>query len=294
MGWRGIVALVGSYLAQLLLYRPHLGRGWPAAVLYSRLSDYVAHYYDATCVREGPKLDSSRKYLFAMYPHGVYGVCRAFTGGQQLWGTLYPGITVRWGSFGMAFYLPGIREFSLLCGCLDASKPVLTRAIKRGENIALLPGGLDEMALTDGMSKDTTLVARKGFVALAIEHGMDIVPGFCFGEKWIHKTVQLPGPIARFLRRRQMSGTTLKGRGPTFLGFLGVPLGYVWAEPIRVKKMDPSENKAYVDEVFAQVEASLKDIFERYGERFGYGPEETLSMVSVDEAKAAAAHSKAS
>jgi len=263
-------------------------------LLYSRLTDYVAHYYDATCIREGPKLDPSRQYMFAMYPHGVYGVCRAFTGGVALWGELFPGIRLRWGGFGMAFYLPGVREFSLLAGVLDASKPVLTRAIHRGENIALLPGGLDEMALTDGTSKDTKLVARKGFVALSIEHGMDIVPGFCFGEKWIHKTVQLPGFIQGLMRRWKMSGTMLKGRGPSFLGFLGVPLGFVWAEPIRVKKMNPAENKAYVDEVFAEVEVATRELFERYKERFGYGPEETLSMIPVEEAKVAGRHAKSS
>ena len=40
----------------------------------------------------------------------------------------------------------------LCCGCIDASRPVLTRAIKRGENVILLPGGEKEMMLTDGSS----------------------------------------------------------------------------------------------------------------------------------------------
>ena len=66
--------------------------------------------------------------------------CRAFSGGQ-LWLKLFPGIAARWGSFSGAFYLPGVREFSLCCGCIDASRPVLTRAIERGENLHLLPGG---------------------------------------------------------------------------------------------------------------------------------------------------------
>ena len=43
----------------------------------------------------------------------------------------------------------------LCCGCIDASRPVLTRAIKRGENVILLPGGEKEMMLTDGNSKVT-------------------------------------------------------------------------------------------------------------------------------------------
>ena len=52
------------------------------------------------------------------------------------------GITARWGSFGMAFYIPGVREFSLWAGCIDASKPVLMKNMnKYHENVMLLPGG---------------------------------------------------------------------------------------------------------------------------------------------------------
>ena len=136
-------------------------------------------------IREGPPPDPNGRYLFAMAPHGVFGVCRAFSGGEG-WRKLFPGISARWGSFSGAFFIPGVREFSLCCGCLDASRSVLTRAIVRGENVILLPGGEKEMMLTDGTSKVTKLVLadRTGFVRLAINHGLQLVPGFCFGEKW--------------------------------------------------------------------------------------------------------------
>lgn len=287
--WRSLWCFSGAYTLQLFLHRPHLGRGWPFEwFLYSSLCDYILCYHNATCIREGPALDPKGKYLFAMYPHGVYGVCRAFSGGVRLWRAIFPGISARWGSFGAAFKLPGIREFSLCAGCLDASKPVLETAIARGENISLLPGGIDEMNLTDGDSKETKLVMtdRKGFVKLAIENGLDIVPGFCFGEKWIHKTVQLPAVVQRLLRPLRLSGTLLRGRGPTFLGFLNPPLGFVWGEPVRVKQQKPVE-EAYLDEVHANVSAAVSSIFERHKDRFGYAPEERLTMVSASEAKAA-------
>uniref|UniRef100_A0A7S4PUE8 Acyltransferase n=1 Tax=Alexandrium monilatum TaxID=311494 RepID=A0A7S4PUE8_9DINO len=288
--WRALWSFTALYYLQLFLYRPHTGRGWPYKwFLYGPLGDYVLSYHDATCIREGPAPDPNGKYVFAMYPHGVYGVCRAFSAGIRNWRTLYPGIFGRWGSFGAAFLLPGIREFSLFCGCLDASKPVLERAIRRGENIKLLPGGIDEMNLTDGKSKDTKLVMldRKGFVKLAIENGMDVVPGYCFGEKYIHETVRLPAFVRGLLRPLRLSGTLLRGRGPTFMGFLQPPLGYVWGEPIKVKQQKPVEEK-YLDEVHAEVMRSVQSIFDRHKSRFGYSEEETLTMVSVAEAKAAA------
>lgn len=290
LSWRTLWGIAAAYWLQLLLYKPQLSRGWPFKwFLYGPLVDYVLCYHDATCIREGPPLDPEGKYLFAVFPHGVYGVCRIFSGGVRLWRALYPGISARWGSFSAAFYLPGVREFSLMCGgCIDASRPVLERAIHRGENVMLLPGGIDEMNLTDWRSNDTKLVLldRKGFVKLAIEHGMDIVPSFCFGEKYIHRTVQLPRFVRAFLRPFRLSGTLLKGRGPTFMGFLDPPLGYVWGTPIRVKAQKPVE-PAYLDEVHGQVVEAVKGIFERHKARFGYSDAETLTVVSAVDAKAA-------
>ena len=125
------VGLVLAYFAQIAVYRPQNGKGWPFGwFLYSGFVDLVLGYYNASCSREGPPLDPARRYLFAMSPHGVFGVCRAFSGGS-LWRSLFPGIRPRWGSFGGAFFIPGVREFSLCCGCLDASRGVLERAIRR-------------------------------------------------------------------------------------------------------------------------------------------------------------------
>lgn len=287
--WRSLCSFSALYTLQLFAYRPQLSKGWPFHwLLYGPPTDYCLGYYDATCIREGPPLDPKGHYLFAMYPHGIYGVCRLFSGGVGLWTKLFPGIAARWGSFSAAFYIPGIREFSLWAGTLDASKPVLERAIRRGENITLLPGGIDEMNLTDGSAKDTKLVMveRKGFVKLAIEHGMDIVPGFCFGEKWIHEVVRLPKFIRQFLRPFRMSGTLLKGRGLTLLGFLEPSLGFVWGEPIKVRQQSPVD-EAYLDEVHKQVMESVESIFHRYKKRFGYPDDETLTLVSPAEAKAA-------
>jgi len=292
--WRSLYMFSGIYTAQLFIYKPHLSRGWPYQwLLYGPVVDYALHYHDATMVREGPPLDPSGKYLFAMYPHGVYGMCRLFSGGVRSWRALFPGVTSRWGSFSGAFMLPGIREFSLFAGCLDASKPVMQRAIRWGENLSLLPGGIDEMVLTDGTSKETKLVMldRKGFVKLAIENGLDIVPGFCFGEKWVHRTVQLPAWIRRMLRPLRLSGTLLKGRGLSFLPFLNPPLSYVWCQPIHVKQQKPVE-ESYLDKVHCEVMQAVKDVFDRHKARFGYGPDEVLKMVSVAEAKASMGESQ--
>ena len=189
----------------------------------------------------------------------------------------------------MAFYIPGVREFSLLCGCVDAGKDALNNAINvHGQNVTLLPGGIDEMQITDGLSKDTKIVMadRKGYAKLAIENGLTIIPSFCFGEKWIHRTYLMPRPIRAFLYKTfKVGGTLLKGRGPSFLGYLGVSLGYVYGEPIPVRKQNPVDPE-YLDEIHAKVQASVKSIFDRHKEHFGYAADETLTFVTVKEARA--------
>ena len=91
-GWLVVVG-TAVYFAQMAFYVPHKNGGWNPAMLYSGLTDCVLHYYDGVCVREGPAPDRAGRFLFACYPHGVYGVCRAFSGGSENWNKLYPGIT---------------------------------------------------------------------------------------------------------------------------------------------------------------------------------------------------------
>ena len=289
--WLSGCVVVAIYIASIVVYKPHLGRGWYFHwFLYGVFTDWVLGYYGAECIREGPPLDPKKAYLFAMSPHGVFGVCRAFSGGS-LWRKLYPGIAARWASFGAAFFIPGVREFSLCCGCLDASRSVLTRAIKRGENIILLPGGEKEMMRTDGASTETQLVIndRKGFVRLAVTHGMELVPGFCFGEKWVHDTVLLPKPVRSYLYKRfRLAGVLLKGRWWTFLGKLHKPdgtpirMGFVWGKPIPMLAEDDELSfEERVDKVHAQYMAAVQDLFERHKARFGYSSEERLALVSA-------------
>jgi len=288
VSWTTLFIFAVLYFVQIALYKPHLSRGWYPFLLYSSydvllgLCDNVQGYHHGTMVREGPQLDESGKYLFAMYPHGIFGVCRAFSGGRS-WKSLFGSITARWGSFGTAFYIPGVREFSLSAGCLDAGKKTLVKAINHGENIILLPGGIKEMMLTDGESSDTQLVMkdRKGYAKLAIENGLTIVPGFCFGEKRVHDIVLLPMPIRKFLLRWQLSACLMKGRGWTFLG-KEKPLAMVWGEAVPTTQM-ADVSVEYLDEVHAKVEKSVHSIFERYKLEFGYDDSETCTSVASGE-----------
>ena len=60
---------------------------------------------------------------------------------------------------------------------------------------------------------------RKGFTKLALETGCSVVPCFAFGEKWVHSVSHPPSWLSALLYKRfRVSGSLLRGRGPTFLG----------------------------------------------------------------------------
>ena len=230
-------------------------------------------YFGSIMVREGPDVDPSKNYMFGWAPHGILGICRAASGGSA-WNKLYPEVYPRWGSFGAAFYMPGIREFSFMVSCVDAGKKTL---MQLDSSINLIPGGIREMSLTDADSNVTQLVLkdRMGFIALAKEKGMPIIPSLCFGEKWATKKFTVrPEWLRRFLMRNQLSGVGFIGKYFTLLPINEKSIGWVFGEPI-----DTVQDT--VEELHVKFLKSLENIFEKYKKIFEYADDETIEFVSV-------------
>jgi 2-acylglycerol O-acyltransferase 2 len=245
LSFTALLVFSGLYLAQIVMYRPQNDKGWDYFwFLYSPIWDYVLAYGNSTFIREEELDPAGGPYMFAFAPHGVLATCRASTCGS-IWSRMFPGIHGRWASFTGAFFIPAVREFSLFSGALDASKRVLQKILNRGESLFIIPGGSAELMLTD-TTTDTKMVItdRKGFVKLAIAHGTDIVPVFCFGEKWTASLSALPEPFCSyFYSLTKCVPITVVGRWFTFVGKVernGKPLnmGWVYGERIKVKKME--------------------------------------------------------
>ena len=67
---------------------------------------------------------------------------------------------------------------------------MITRYMKRGENLALPPGGFGDVTLLCSTVDRVYIKSRLGFVKLCLKYGYDIVPFYCFGEKSTYKNVQ--------------------------------------------------------------------------------------------------------
>eukprot|EP00239_Pterosperma_sp_CCMP1384_P005371 CAMPEP_0197860482 /NCGR_PEP_ID=MMETSP1438-20131217/35881_1 /TAXON_ID=1461541 /ORGANISM="Pterosperma sp., Strain CCMP1384" /LENGTH=342 /DNA_ID=CAMNT_0043477361 /DNA_START=271 /DNA_END=1299 /DNA_ORIENTATION=- len=280
------VALAGLYFLQMALWKPQFSGGVPFKWC-RRLPvwDYLMSYLNATMIREA-ELQPDKSYVFAMAPHGILALCR-LVGCHRHWEEMFPGQWPIWGSFGAAFYIPCVREFSLFSGAMDASRKVLKRMLKQGHSIFLLPGGTKELMLTDGASKDTKLVLldRKGFVKLAVEHGSDIVPMYCFGEKWCLNLVLAPSVIKDLIYRYlKVAAAAMLGRWNTFMPLnvhegRPITLAWVFGEPITVEQQDPPD-PAYVDKIHAEYLKRVQGLFDRYKTQFGYSDDERITFVT--------------
>lgn len=168
----------------------------------------------------------------------------------------------------------------------DASRPSVDRALSEGSRIGLAPGGIAEMF--EGYPKPSAhpdeeyviLNSRKGFVRLAVKHGVPLIPVYCFGSTKMFKRLQLPALeyISKLLRISIC----------VFFGSWGLPMPfrqrllYVIGNPIVPPAMDSSatagEFENVVDTVHTRFCDELIALFDRHKESYGWA-RKTLRVV---------------
>jgi len=97
----------------------------------------------------------------------------------------------------------------------------MNNALDAGETLAVAPGGIAEIFWgypRPGCKPDdeyALIKARKGFVRMAMRHGLPLVPVYVFGNTKIYKRVQLPSAVevCRFTRALRMC-TQTRHAGP--------------------------------------------------------------------------------
>lgn len=166
----------------------------------------VFEYFGVTWIKEQDY--DANQYIFAVMPHGILAISRILFHGEMADKHILPGIYGRWVAATPQFYVPGARELMLLFGAIDASKTTLRKALNRGESLFLYPGGTKELMRTNDIPNTTIHTAgeRKGFIKLAIEHGIPIVPVVAFGEYQMLEKLFFPKWIRTLLYKFKIPG----------------------------------------------------------------------------------------
>jgi len=287
-GWtKSILILISTtclYLGSYFFHFPHYTRTWRMPwFTYSKFWDDVISYSSnfEYIVEELEPNDKPK--IMVMAPHGLLGVCRICIYGTKF-PEIYPNHFFRWAAATPQFNVPVCREICLAAGAIDASKKNLIECLTdgSGDSVAILPGGTKELMLTDPRSDTTKLVwlTRKGFARLAVDLGVDIIPCFVFGEKFMHDFISLPQFIREFLYKYKLPGRAPIGRYFTLMPKTDRAYGCVFGKTISVKQTKGAEAPAEVDKLHQHCMDEIQRIFDVYKKRFGYDDEEKLEFVS--------------
>jgi len=251
----------------------------------------LQHYAQLEIVREEP-LDANRKYILAYHPHGILILSRIGTY-SGVFEELFPGMEQRCLGATPMFQWPGAREICLWMGAVRADKSNAVRILQSKKiSLLLYPGGSDEIFETNPDSKDNIIIARKGFIRLALQQGCDLVPSFVFGEKHAYNKLDIPEVIKSFFMKKLR--TPLIIFWGKFFSWLpredkNVFLSIVYGKPIKIDHIVPEPSDELVDETYNKFYGEIQRLFEFYKERYGYDKEERLI---IREAKSSRKHDK--
>jgi len=231
-----------------------------------RFWEVVVSYFEPEVWQTSTLPDSTK--LFCFMPHGIFPFGQAL--GLVSWlndsfQNMRPAVA------DVMVKTPGVGHFMTMLGCVSVSRKSMEAAIEREDNICLVPGGITEMfEASDQACQLLHLRSRKGFVRLALKHGIPLVPVYCFGNnETLHLCSISKHRVVRWLSRRL---------GVAFLLFWGrwflpipfrVPLRYAVGDAIIVPKL-ANATKEEVDQWHAKFVDATVSLYDQYKHKY-YG-----------------------
>jgi len=216
---------------------------------------------------------AAQPVIIGIHPHGIAADYR-----MAIDGLLYaalPGRTVLALAASVLFSLPFVRELCLWTRCIDASKKVAARALRKGRSLLVIPGGEAEQMRTMPGVEEVYLAKRLGFVKLALQHSAALVPCYAFGVVDLYRVT----PAQHRSNAQGARWTLSKKYGvavPSYSGSLGflptrVPNDLVLGEPLELQCATPGEpTDAEVQAAHAAYVAALRALFDAHKADFGY------------------------
>lgn len=215
------IALVIFRAIQGTLMRRYFGGGngtanagnqtWPAFKAWWpwRL---IHWYYSLRTCHHHPLPNFPQNYILAMHPHGLFAVA-----GVLVFGFSNQFETVHLAGHSLLFAIPFLHELCSWIGVVDASPANLRHCLSPAKkySLALYPGGVREMQMSTHHTLDLLVEHEKaeGFLVMAYEMGVPVVPTFCANECQVWKYWPAPERWRQWFMK--------KVRYPTGLFFLG-------------------------------------------------------------------------
>jgi len=267
--WWIIVPLLLVYTIHLIRDESPVNGGalWPYFMNHWMI-EYPIRWFPMTLIRK-QELDWHKQYIFALHPHGMMPWVIHPIGKGKQWHELFPGIFVRALAASILFKIPICREGLLWMGVVDASRFNASNALKSGSSLSLIVGGSAELLECQPNTDILILKRRKGFVRLALENGVDIVPVYGYGVTDLY--IQMPWfkkMRQKILSLTQIAFTFGIGRQYCNMFPLKRPISVLVGRPIPVNKINnPSQEE--IDRLHETYMKELRKLFEEYNNKTG-------------------------
>lgn len=232
-------------------------------------------------------LSPDRNYLICIFPHGLlsYGAALNFGCNHSKWSKLFPSVRSKLTTLPLNLWLPLTREVALSCGLCSASEKSLKFMLSRSNDplhetnhdgytsnaVGLIVGGARETFFTRPNKYCCAIKKRRGFVRIALEMGVPLVPALSFGENNLHDAIEVKSSLwYRLIKKPSLRYANCVP--PLHNGRFGLvprrhPITTVIGAPIELKKstVPTSEEIEETFELFCQ---RLKELFDAHKSKY--------------------------
>lgn len=276
----GLYAALPYYTYILLLSRPEVNDGarWEWFSRNFFVFRVMRKFFAMKLVVVNDKLKVAEakkgaQFIFAVFPHGSNADFRIALDGllPEIIPNTYSSLRVLAAT--VLFRLPVVRELALWTGCVDARRSVAEALLQRGRSLLVLPGGQAEQIRTIHGREILFLQRRKGFVKLAMQHGVPVVPVYAFGVSDYYRTSNHAHDLRLWMVKSL--GISIPLAWGTF-GSLVCPLPVkttiIFGEPMSFQtKKEGFPTPEELDTAHEAFCTALKDLFDKHKEELGFG-----------------------
>ncbi|DBA01585.1 TPA: hypothetical protein N0F65_011341 [Lagenidium giganteum] len=229
----------------------------------SRIIDTVANYFEGKIIRDVP-LDPNQHYIFSFHPHGIMTISALWLQFTDQWRALFPGIQPHILCASIVHQIPLVRDVIQFYGAREVTRQAFSATLEEKESVLLVPGGQAEMLYQRSGQRETRVyTGHKGFIRLAIEYGVPLVPVVSFREGEMMDNVNMPMMQKWFVKKMAVPFPYL----PYGRAYLPIPrkvqMTIAIGAPLHVeKKVKPTAED--VDKVHKQYFAAVAHLFDKY------------------------------
>ena len=219
--------------------------------------------------------ESNKHALFAFHPHGVLSCGFSINGVHHV---AFEHAACRWISAQALFFFPIMRDILHWMEFSTCTKKSMQRIMRTGQNLCLLPGGIDEATLYQRGRHRVYIKKRFGFIKLALQHGYDIYPVYTFGEEYTYHAFPHLQWLRCQLNRFRIPGVIFFGNPLCFyLPRSDVDLITVVGKPLRLPHVE-NPSSEIVKEYHDKYVEALENLFDSYKGVYAVDPDAKLEL----------------